>query len=456
MNFIAVDVGSTFIKAAIYDLEHPTVLYTKKCHTPQPLSNPDPRYFEVDAMAIVDVIRDIIAKCAMMTRDIQGILFSTQQHGCVLSHPQRPRDTYISWQDTRCLKENPRTGRRYMEDLEEMIPPEVMESTGVPIKPALALCNLYTLFQEENLSSQGEVRVDTLGSYIIHQLTGQHICHITNAAPMGFVDLGRKTWNQDILARAGLGFLRLPEIVSDLSCCGYYDGDGLNLAVYPDLGDVQTSVFGTGAKSGDMVIHIGTSGQLILIRDEYLPGNYEIRPYFDNNYCYVVSRMPGGRNFDVQIDYMRQVGEKIFGISLSREEIWQRIQRECTQGESTGGLEVDCGFYELPDRLADGKILHINHANFTPEHVISATAQDYGRQYKRFAAVLCRHEPFQGTLHFAGGAVLKNPFLRDAICRELGVSASVTAQQDEVYSGMFRLAQRCVAQQAHQERGNAS
>ncbi|XOQ45165.1 MAG: FGGY-N domain-containing protein [Clostridium sp.] len=421
------------------------MIFTHKYHTPQKLENSDPHYFEINAQKIVDIIQMIIEKCTEITTNIGGILFSTQQHGCVLHHPQRLEDTYISWQDTRCLKQNPKTNQSYLEDLQDLLPPEVMLRTGVPVKPALALCNLYTLFQEESLSKQGDIQVYTLGSYIIKELTGNNICHITNAAPMGFVDLHKRCWDTDILTRTGMDFIQLPEITTELVCCGTYQNQGITIPVYPDFGDVQTSVYGIGAKSGDMIINIGTSGQLIMIRDDYEPGEYEIRPYYENNYCYVISRMPGGRNFDVQIDYLRQVGQKIFGINLDREEIWNRIQNRCMVSD-TNGLEVDCSFYELPDRLADGKIMHINHANFTLENVIAATAIDYGRQYRRFADMIWKGRPFDGTLYFSGGAVLKNPFLKKAIQDAMGCSKVASAPKDEVYSGLFHLAKRCVLQ----------
>ena len=450
MNFIAVDIGSTFIKAAIYDLTYSKVVFTQKVHTPPRIEDPDPHRFEVDAEEIVGAIRSIIEKCTQISVDIAGILFSTQQHGCVLHHPQRPRDIYISWQDTRCLKTDPETGVSYMEELQRILPPEVMERTGVPVKPALALCNLYTLFKEEKLSRRGDIRLYTLGSYVIERLTGSNVCHITNAAPMGFVNLLEKTWDADILERAGLGFLALPELTAQVRRCGVYRTPGLELPVYPDLGDVQTSVYGSGAVSGDMIVNIGTSGQLIMIRDDYEPGDYEIRPYYDGNYCYVISRMPGGRNFDVQIDYMRRVGETIFGVSLSREEIWRRVENNLKL-DGTGGIGVDCSFYEVPDRLADGKILHITHANFTPENVLAATAEDYGRMYSRYSEVIRKGRPFGGTLYFTGGAVLKNAFLKDAITRAMNSPRVVSAKQDEVYGGMFRLAKRCL--EAERERG---
>ena len=419
------------------------MIYTRKYRTPERVSNPDSHYFEVDAQKIVTVIEDIIEKSAAITTKLDGILFSTQQHGCVLHHAELKRDYYISWQDTRCLKISPQSGKSYIEEIEDILGLDGIRRTGVPVKPALAMCNLYTLFKETGIARRPDTRLYTLGSYVIEKLTGNNICHITNAAPLGFADILDGKWDMEILRKTGLDFLQLPRIESGLNCCGYYKTKNICLPVFPDLGDVQTSVYGTGAKSGDMIINIGTSGQLIRICDEYIPGEYEIRPYYDNNYCYVISRMPGGRNFDVQIDFLKEVGEKLFGVHLEREEIWARIQKRC-QGLETGGLEVDCSFYELPDRLADGKIIHIDRANFTPEHVIAATAIDYGRQYRRFADVLSQAQPFCGELFFSGGALLKNPFLQEAIKQEMNVATVKTAQQDEVYSGLFMLAKRCV------------
>lgn len=449
MNFIAMDIGSTFIKAEILDLTYEKVIYTKKYHTPTRLQNSNPHYFEVNIKSIVDIVKDIINKCLQITDDIVGVLFSTQQHGCVFHHPDIECDVYISWQDARCLELSSVSGKSYMEELQEILPTEIMKRTGVPIKPALALCNLYALFNKDNLSKSTNTKIYTLGSYIIEQLTGNNICHITNAAPLGFVNLKSKDWDMDILMRAGLDFLKLPVITADLSCCGYYCYHGYSIPIYPDLGDLQTSVYGTGAVSGDLIINIGTSGQLIQIQNdgntdgEYDPSRYEIRPYYDDNFCYVISRMPGGRNFDVQINYLKAVGEQIFGISLTKDEIWGRLQ-EIYSLKETDGIEVECSFYELPDRLADGKILHITHANYIPENIIVATARDFGRQYRRFADILCDRENFTGTLYFSGGAVLKNPFLRDSIQSAIGIGHTENAPEDEVYRGLFKLAKRCI------------
>lgn len=448
MNFIAVDVGSTFIKAAVYDLEFNKVIYTRKYYTPAKVKYDDSHYFEVDAREIVNYIKDIIQKCSEITADIEGIIFSTQQHGCVFTHPARKDDLYISWQDSRCLKIDPETGKSYMDEVVGLLPPEAMARTGVPVKPALAMCNLYTLFKEEKLEKTKEAKIYTLGSYIIEQLTGNNICHITNAAPMGFLNLATLDWDMDILKRVGLDFLTLPKVTSKIEKLGtYVDGD-FSINVFPDLGDVQTSIYGTSAKSGDMIVNIATAGQLVMIKDdydiaEYNPQNYEIRPYYDDNYCYVVSRMPGGRNFDVVMDFFKSIGEKFFGVSIERDDIYKIAESLDIPAEASG-LKGNCGFYELPDQLANGGFEHASFANFTPENVISATVHSFAENYKKFADRLLRNKEFNGTLHFTGGAVLKNEFLRNAIIKEMGIKNISVAEKDEVYGGMFKLAKRCI------------
>lgn len=498
MKLITVDIGSTFIKAGLFDTGQKAEVEQVKYATPQKNEHQDPSRYENRAVEFVDIVKKIIHEYVEKYPDTEGILFSTQQHGCVIQHPDLAEDTYISWQDTRCLKsrqagsekenDDEMTGsekenggkvperecdgsraeeKSYMEELQGIFSREDMQANGVYIKPALALCNLYALFESGELTRLKETKIDTLGSYIIGKLTGNRVCHITNAAPMGFANVLQNTWRWDMLEKVNLDFIQLPDITDEMECCGYYEAREKRIAVFPDAGDVQTCVYGTDAGSGDLVVNIGTSGQIIYVTDEFHPGPYEIRPFYEKNYCNVISCMPGGRNFDVQIDYVRDIGEKIFHVSLERGEVWERIHQMGLSHE-TEGLKVDCGFYELPERLADGNIRHINHSNLTLEHVIWATAVDFGRTYQKYAQTLCGEETGfdpkekecpgetvslgaaaekkpKRSVYFIGGALLKNKELQEAIRQEMGISQVICAEQDEVFRGMQKLALRCAA-----------
>lgn len=443
MNFIAVDIGSTFIKAIVYNLDKKIVLWQEKYHSPQKKYSTDNYIFENDAIMFVNIVEIIIQKAHNIVGKCDAILFSTQQHGCVLRHNDCENDTYISWQDTRCMHINSNTKISYLEELQQILSPNLIENTGVPIKPALALCNLYTLFQKNILPKKTGSKIYTLGSYVIEALTGNNICHITNAAPMGFTNILEKKWCYDILEKVGLDFLDLPQIVDEMNCIGYYKKGDINLAVYPDVGDVQACVYGVGTQSGDLFIHIGTSGQVVYVSDTYVKGDYEIRPYFHEKYCKVISRMPGGRNFDVQIEYMREIGEKIFGIHMSKEEIWGKVDK-LKEAEILDTLEVDCSFFETPDVNIGGSISGITSDNFKVENLVKATALDFAKKYRRFADKLCDCENFDGTLYFAGGAVLKNKILQQAIISSLGINKIAENKQDEVYAGMLKLALECL------------
>lgn len=59
-------------------------------------------------------------------------------------------DTYVSWQDTRCLGRCGEGQDTYISILHKLISDD-LKPNGVHLKPSLGLCNLYTLLKEENL-----------------------------------------------------------------------------------------------------------------------------------------------------------------------------------------------------------------------------------------------------------------------------------------------------------------
>ncbi|MDR1179284.1 MAG: hypothetical protein LBK44_02160 [Spirochaetales bacterium] len=446
MYFVAVDAGSSYVKAAVFDLESCRIVETAKYASPERLPDPDNRIFEMDAGRLFDIVKTSIDGFCSRYAKVVGILFSTQMHGCVFKAPGGTRDIYISWQDSRCLDMMPRSqgeaGISYLDYLARVFPPEIMRSTGVGIKPALALCNLFTCVSRKDERIAPGTELFTLGSYFITRLTGNNICHITNAAPLGMVDISQGIWREDILRGAGLDKIRLPRITRELTPCGTYRYNGADINVYPDIGDQQASVLGSMARTGDMVANIATAGQIIFVDDGFHPGNYEVRPYFEGGFNNVVSRMPAGRNFEVPIDFIQETGLKIFGVSLNKEDIWKRVRDELTL-EDTQGLEADISFYELPHKLAEGKFLNINHYNFTLRNVFSSLVRDMARVYARYIQVLREGRSFTGRLIFCGGMAQNNPVLLHAVEAAAGLRGVLAGSRDEVYTGMLRLALIC-------------
>lgn len=438
MRYIAIDLGSSFIKHGVFDLEGRTI--QKKGRTPSPprLASEDPKRFMLNADSLCLAVEAIIDEYIGSGLPIEGLVLSTQMHGFIVSHPDFGPAAYVSWQDTRCLEERPEGGS-HLDHLKALIPPEYMIEAGVPLKPMLGLSNLYTFMREAAHGASAKPELFTLGSYILCRLTGRNITHITNAAPLGLVDMRSGTWHPGILEAAGLTDLKLPEIANDFESVGTLRRKGLELAVFPDIGDQQATVLGCGVGPGDMVINVGTAAQIAYIASRLTFGNYETRPFFEGLYLNTVSRMPGGRNIDVLVSFIQGIGKEIYGLDGGQASVWDYFNNSYRL-EDSQGLKVDSAFYDMPHKLAGGSIGNIGPANLTLRNLFSATLQDMARVYHRYILALCGNLDKDIRLVFSGGVSWNNPMLLKAVAEETGLPVELSPMKDEVFSGLFRLA----------------
>ena len=258
---------------------------------------------------------------------------------------------------------------------------------------------------------------------------------------------GEHAFNEYVDTAKSLGFggIEFPTLATDLSVCGWYEVDGQRIAVYPDTGDVQTCIHGGGAVEGDIAVNMATAGQVCMVHRTASIGRgdpryYEIRPHFDGLYCHVISRMPSGRNMEVLVELLSDIGEKVFGQKMSVAEIWKKLG-SCGSVQDTQGLVVDTSFYETPEHLADGSIMHINRANLTLENLFGAAYADLGRAYAHYIRMMEEAVSQKAArLVFCGGAVRNNPMIQRALERAVGLEGHLFGTGDEVHEGMMRLA----------------
>ena len=445
MVYIAIDIGSTYIKSSLLDPKTGEISCRNRAAVSQKISLENPLRFEVEMGSIMDSVMEILAGYTTTRKDIAGLLLSTQQHGFVYSDPAFPGDKYISWQDARCLEPVDESGETVLSLLQKRISVEMMKPTGVYLKPALGACNLYALIRERGGKVTPGAKLYTLGSYIIEKLTGNNVCHITNAAPVGLADIYNGCWYQALIDELGFGGIEFPTLATDLSVCGWYEVDGQRIAVYPDTGDVQTCIHGGGAVEGDIAVNMATAGQVCMVHRTASIGRgdpryYEIRPHFDGLYCHVISRMPSGRNMEVLVELLSDIGDKVFGQKMSVAEIWKKLG-SCGSVQDTQGLVVDTSFYETPEHLADGSIMHINRANLTLENLFGAAYADLGRAYAHYIRMMEEAVSQKAArLVFCGGAVRNNPMIQRALERAVGLEGHLFGTGDEVHEGMMRLA----------------
>lgn len=438
MRYIAIDLGSSFIKHGLLDLAEGNINGIGKLAPSSRLDSEDAHTHELSAEAIFRSVEGMVASYTREDPSIRGMIMSTQMHGFVLTHPDLKADIYVSWQDTRCLKMASH-GESYIEQLKTKIPAEFMREAGVPLKPMLGLCNLCTLLQEVKIDPAIRPRLFTLGSYIIYRLTGRNITHITNAAPLGLVDIKSRTWHQGIIKAAGLEHLEFPEITESLGPVGLFKGTWATLNVLPDIGDQQAAILGCGARAGDVIVNVGTAAQIAHITDRFMPGDHETRPYFGTLVLDTFSRMPGGRNIDVVIAFIDEIGREIFKVPESAKIAWDYFNKGFSLGDPNG-LAVDTSFYDMPHKLAGGAIYNIGKSNLTVANLFSGIIRDMASVYARYITALCGDLDPEVRILFSGGVSWNNPVLLKAVAEETGRKVELSPMKDEVFSGLFRAA----------------
>ena len=440
MKTVVIDIGSSFLKAAVLDVENACIVDERKFPSPEKLRYEDPYLFEVPADVYVDFVKGLVDEYAGTFPDLEGLLLSTQMHGFIYSIPGKP-DVYISWQDMRCLHKVKGSDENYLTLLQKIFPPESMEDCGVYIKPALGMANLYTMLHEDP-SIPRDGTLYTLGSYIIAKLTGNNICHATNAGPLGLLNVKKHCWHEDVIRTAGLEQVKLPRLAqTDFEVCGVYETCGKSIKVFPDYGDQQVCVVGSLPRKGEGLINIATASQVGRITDSFIPGSYEIRPYFDDLYLTTVSNMPAGRGLDVLIHFLQSTVEAVTGEKPTVPQMWDAIAKDFRQ--DAAGLEVDMTFYATAAKPDGGHIKGIHQHNLSLSTLFSAAFEDMAKTYKEHLAILSGGEKLPAVV-CSGGVSWKRPELIAQIRKTMGCDCRLSALKDEAMSGLYRVALCCM------------
>lgn len=433
MRAIGIDIGSSFVKAFLLDLETGRIVAQRAAPSPGVCAGLEEGLYEVPADAYVAAARENIDRWMEEYSDVKGVVLSVQMHGFVYRHDETSA-RYVSWQDRRCLKTVPGTEESYLDLLGARIKAEEMARAGVPLKPALGACNLFTLLRGREVPACGVLY--TLGSYLIHALTGNNICHITSAAPLGIADVIKGTWDRGLIERFGFGAIELPELTAgDFVPCGFYRG----IPVFPDYGDQQVSVLGCGPAEGEGIINIATAAQTGRITSVFQPGPYENRPFFGGAFLRTISGLPSGRNLDVLIDFFRDAVSVLTGRDLSPAEVWRAVHGQPREGDPD--LELDMSFFG-PRVESRGAITGISPTNLTLKNLFSSAYAAMSAAYRDSLALLFRGEEMR-SLVCLGGVAWKTPALREAIGKTTGLDCRLPAMPDEAALGLLKLSLCC-------------
>ena len=436
MKYLALDIGSSFIKYALIDLDKKKIGEVGREPAPQPCIRTESRY-EISSEAIWKIVEEIITKTVKHESDLRGIVFCTQMHGFLIANDRGEAITsFISWQDRRCTETD--RGVSPIEELRQLGYQKDMQCAGVTIQPHISMCNLYALLQKRNFHNES-IHFCTLGSWLIWRMTGNHICHITNGAPTGLVDIVEGRWNNKLIARLGFDHLHFPTLSNGLECCGTYQVLDREISIYPDFGDHQACVLGSAVhKDTDVNISIGTAGLLGIVTDNHQLLDGEVRPYFDGLYLHTKRGLFGGRDLTVLVDFLKDALEHITGTNGWDTRIWEVFCQDSVNDYSDAHLpRINARFY------TNGEIANITSTNFRFLQLIESVYKEVASDYKNALLAIFPKEKKIDRVIFSGGAGRKNKWLKNCIAQEFGCAWEDSPVEDEAILGLFRLALVC-------------
>ena len=231
---------------------------------------PQPGWVEHDAAEILSVSMRVageaISDAGLASGDIAAIGITNQRETVVVWDRQtgEPLAPAIVWQDRR-------TADRCQELRADGVEALVRERTGLVVDPYFTATKLEWLFANTDglleKAKNGNVLAGTIDTWLVWNLTGEHVTDPSNASRTLLFDIRTGTWDSQLLDLFSVPAEILPTVVPSVGVAGttkpeYFDGAGIPIAGI--LGDQQSALFGQGCFSpGDAKATYGT-GSFIL------------------------------------------------------------------------------------------------------------------------------------------------------------------------------------------------
>jgi len=435
MRFIGIDLGSSFIKGAVLDLDALAIQHLERLPFPDPLGGLDPVFREFNPAAVVAATRSLLERLRQHAPEATGLVMCSQLHGLVLTNGQgQARSNVLNWQDQRALQPWPGGHGSYFDEVNRRLTFEERRQLGNEARPGVPLCYLFWLAQNQLLPAD-RVTATSLPNFVLGNLCGgPPPSDVTHAAAHGALNLETLNWHRPVIEKLGLGRVGWPDLVPQGAVVGQYGAGSRRLTVFAPVGDYHCSQVGACLDAGELSVNISTGSAVIQWARGFESGDFQTRPWFDGRFLKTITHIPGGRALDALVRLLSELAE---GQGLKLRDPWDYILTEAAKVESTE-LRVDPAFYfsATGDR---GAITHAREGNLTVGHLFHATFAGMADNYARCAVRLSPGKTWT-RLVFSGGVALKATVLRQLICDRLGQAHRLAATAEDTLLGLLVLA----------------
>ncbi len=254
---IALDEGTTSVRAGVYDVEKGMFIHRAQQDVGQ--SFPRSGWVEQDANEIYYKSMYVLNDCvqAAGAENVAGIGIANQRETVVFwnRNTGEPVCPAIVWQ---CR----RTGK-FCESIEAPMRKKIKEKTGLLpdayFSASKIKWNLDNIPEARKLMGEGKLCAGTVESFIVFRLTGRFLSDYTNASRTMLFDIKKLCWDKDLCEFFGIPLGILPQPVA---CDGDFGSVRFGVKQIPItgvLGDQQAALFGQACyREGDGKITYGT------------------------------------------------------------------------------------------------------------------------------------------------------------------------------------------------------
>src|SRR6202167_2213354 len=272
-TFLGLDIGTSSVKALLVDLEQRVLAEASiplSVSRPQPLwseQNPSDWVEGVEAAAVVAIRRRAPSDFAALS----GIGLSGQMHGATLLDAQdKPLRPAILWNDGRSFAECAELKRRV---------PDLEERTGNLAMPGFTAPKILWVAAHEPEIAKATKRVLLPKDYVRLRLSGEAVSEMSDASGTLWLDVGRRRWDETLLAATGLTEKAMPRLVEGSEISAFLAPEiatawglgGRKVPIAGGGGDNAASAIGVGATApGAGFVSLGTSGVIFSVTDRFV------------------------------------------------------------------------------------------------------------------------------------------------------------------------------------------
>src|SRR5689334_22565880 len=156
MKLLGIDLGTSFIKGAVLNLETLRPEHVQRVAFPEPLAGLNPVFREYDTQALLTAVNSLLDGLLSSAPACEGILWSTQMHGLVLCDERgQPQSNLLTWLDQRVTLPHHSGQGSYFDVLCSRLTPEMRRQLGgTELRPGLPIGSLFYLAETGLLTSE--------------------------------------------------------------------------------------------------------------------------------------------------------------------------------------------------------------------------------------------------------------------------------------------------------------